>query len=230
MEGFLRIVCAEWLTMVSYLSTRFGQLEWEISFPKDFLLAQGSDTSLQKLHIWRRLVPLYHEMLSETVYGRVFRFPRLRNPEIPLPFQALRPSFFDALAQFDELQKRLYRLTQSATDAITIAEARFSAAENKNLERLSWLATLFIPLTFIAGLLSIQPDVPQLKTSFKYYFAIAFPVTAITVGITALLTWTFRQETPWFPIMKGKAKKKTAKVGQFKNYRQNSLKVEKKKK
>src|ERR1700761_3097476 len=72
-QAFLHLVCAEWLTMISYLSTRLGQLEWEISFPEDFLLEEAADSSLKKLHVWRRLVPLYMEMLDETL-KRVFNF------------------------------------------------------------------------------------------------------------------------------------------------------------
>ncbi|KAF2429254.1 hypothetical protein EJ08DRAFT_698396 [Tothia fuscella] len=220
-QAFLHLVCAEWLNMISYLSTRLGQLEWEISFPRDFLLEEAADSSLKKLHVWRRLVPLYYEMLTETLSDRVFQFPPPHSPSRILPFHALRPSFEHVLSRFGELQNRLDRLTTIATAAITIAETRLSYAENKNLSRLTWLATFFIPLTFITGLLSIQPNIPELKGSLKYFFAIAIPLTVIVLGITAITTWYGE----WISSkLKGQAKKE---AGQLKFYRQNSDKREK---
>jgi hypothetical protein len=188
-QAFLHIVCAEWLTMISYLSTRLGQLEWEIAYPRDFSLEEAADSSLKKLHVWRRLIPLYHEMITETLSDRVFQFPPPHCPDRTLPFHALKPSFQHVLGKFRDLQSRLDRLTTIATAAISIAETRQSFVENKNLSRLTWLATVFIPLTFITGLLSIQPDIPSIKGSLKYFFAIAIPLTVITLGITAVATF-----------------------------------------
>lgn len=205
-QAFLHLVCSEWITMYCYISTRLSQLEWEISFPQEFLLEQAADSSLRKLHTWRRLVPLYHTMLSETL-SHVFRFPSPSlsgNATTPYPFHALEPSFKHALDQIKELQTRLDRLTVIATSSITIADARASLRENRNVSRLTWLAAIFIPLTFITGLLSIQPDVTQLTESFKYYFAIALPLTVITVGVTIITTW----KGDWIAKrLKGKAKK-----------------------
>jgi hypothetical protein len=197
-HAFLHLVCAEWLTMTSYLSTRLGQLEWEISFPQDFLLEDAADSSLKKLHVWRRLIPLYTEMLQETL-TRVFNFPpwpldastgaqdERGDPSDPKSsFHALQPSFAKALEKMQQLQERLNRLTTIATAAINIAESRLSYAENRNLSRLSWLATIYIPLTFITGLFSIQPDIPQLAQSFKYFFAVSIPLAVLTLSIAVL--------------------------------------------
>jgi hypothetical protein len=260
-QPFLHIVCAEWLTMITYLTTRLGQLEWEISFPKDFRLEEAADSSLRKLHVWRRLVPLYREMLTE-ILERAFRFPPnaphqryTLPPDISIPglpnsvgilsstqkfstcsscslptyplsslatpsvaFHALRPSFVRALLQMNELQQRLERLTTIATAAISIAESRLSFVENRNVSRLTWLATVFIPLTFITGLFSIQPDIPALKTSFGYYFAAAIPLALITLGVAAVIKWW---RVVW-EMFGGKKVKTKRRAEGFRFYKQES--------
>jgi hypothetical protein len=264
-QPFLHIVCAEWLTMTTYLSTRLGQLEWEISFPKDFRLEEAADSSLRKLHVWRRLVPLYREMLTETL-GSAFRYPpnipnqrHMLPPDISIPglpnsagivnstskhttcsscslptyplsslttpsvaFHALRPSFVQALLQMNELQQRLERLTTIATAAISIAESRLSFVENRNVSRLTWLATVFIPLTFITGLFSIQPDIPALTKSLGIYFATAIPLALITLGVAAIIKWW---KFVW-EIFGGKGQKTKRRAEGFKFYKQESGKGE----
>jgi Mg2+ and Co2+ transporter CorA len=75
MQALLYLICGEWLTIGEYIQTRLAQVEWEISFPEHFLNSgERIDVALKKLHIWRRLVPLYHRMLTETL-ERVFQFP-----------------------------------------------------------------------------------------------------------------------------------------------------------
>jgi Mg2+ and Co2+ transporter CorA len=74
-RALLFLICGEWLTIAEYIQTRLAQVEWEISFPEHFLNSgETIDVALKKLHIWRRLVPLYHRMLTETLQ-RVFSFP-----------------------------------------------------------------------------------------------------------------------------------------------------------
>ena len=74
-QALLYLICGEWLTIAEYIQTRLYQVEWEIAFPEHFLDPGVTiDRSLNKLHIWRRMVPLYHAMLTETL-ERVFKFP-----------------------------------------------------------------------------------------------------------------------------------------------------------
>jgi Mg2+ and Co2+ transporter CorA len=74
-QALLYLICGEWLTITEYIQTRLAQVEWEISFPEHFLNSgETIDVALKKLHIWRRLVPLYHRMLTESLQ-RIFDFP-----------------------------------------------------------------------------------------------------------------------------------------------------------
>jgi Mg2+ and Co2+ transporter CorA len=219
-QALLHLICAEWLTIAEYVKTRLGQIEWEISFPEHFL-NKGSeiDVALKKLHIWRRLVPLYREMLSETLQ-RVFHFPchtsgigsmtisgagdsNSTGTEHPTPCQcalhqavqhlkqgpinAFRDDFTRALSYMEEYQQRIDRLTSVVTAIISIDDSRRSQDDNRNVARLTWLATFFIPLGFIASLFSMQQDVGQLTETYKTYFAVALPLAAVSLGLAFTL-------------------------------------------
>jgi Mg2+ and Co2+ transporter CorA len=212
----LQLICAEWLTMNEYIKTRLGQIEWELAFPERFLVnGDVIDTALTKLHTWRRLVPLYREMLSETL-ERAFNFtlrstdpnsnPISLNNENGRPCAGtsacgaaqhqhiapsqpphnLRPDFEQALSQMQEFQLRIDRLTSVVTAAMSIDDSRRGLQESRNVARLTWLATIFIPLSFVSSFYSMQGNIADLKDTFGWYFATAVPLSAFTL----LLAWT----------------------------------------
>lgn len=207
--------------MAEHIKARLGQLDWEITFPEHLLDKDGSiDVALKKLHIWRRLVPLYREMLTETIQ-RVFRFPcHAMDPASSNsdssstsnsgsngrtsvndhdrchcairqlasiqegPISAYRADFTRALSFMEDYQQRIDRVTA----AITIDDSRRGLNENRNLARLTWLATFFIPLSFVASLLSMTDDISKLRETIQWYLAVALPLAAISLGLGSTLT------------------------------------------
>jgi hypothetical protein len=63
----LEIVCAQWWTVLEYITTRLNQIEWEIEKPDFRKDTSGINASLAKLHTWRRGCPVYKTMVSEAV-------------------------------------------------------------------------------------------------------------------------------------------------------------------
>lgn len=96
--------------------------------------------------------------------------------------------FESVSSQMKELQDRTDRLTSVVMAAISIEDSRRGLQENKNVARLTWLATVFIPLTFISGFFSMQSDISSLKNTFGWYFAAAVPVTALALGLAMNIT------------------------------------------
>lgn len=73
-QALLYMICSQWLMIGQYLNTRLSQVEWETAFPEHFLIPGDKiDRSLKKLHIWRRLLPTYLGMITETL-EQVFDF------------------------------------------------------------------------------------------------------------------------------------------------------------
>jgi hypothetical protein len=286
-QALLMLVCSEWLTIAEYIRTRLGQIEWEISYPEHFLNNKRKvDDALKKLHVWRRLVPLYREMLSDTL-EKVFGFPchterfngsargvsgpataasatavgeagvhrsggpansRAGNqsngtglcpamPHVhtttaddiagnktpptsipssttgndtsatraastcctcrtgppppatspPGPITALADDFRSVLSKMEEYQARIDRLTSVVTAIISIDDSRLTRDDNRNVARLTWLATFFIPLSFVCGLFSMQAELSTLVETIRFYFKIAIPVSVFALGVAFVL-------------------------------------------
>jgi Mg2+ and Co2+ transporter CorA len=226
-QTLLYLICGEWLTIVEYIQTRLAQVEWEISFPEHFLNSgKQIDVALKKLHIWRRLVPLYHRMLTETLQ-RVFLFPcysanakssvdslspqesnphsdptnptgaalsqcqcPLHQPEPsqPGPVNSLREDFVRLRVFMDEFQERIDRLTSVVTASISIDDSHRGLQDTRNVTRLTWLATCFIPLSLTASILSMQSEIVSLRPILGWYFLISLLLVGLTIGSAFILT------------------------------------------
>jgi Mg2+ and Co2+ transporter CorA len=219
--ALLHLVSSEWLEVGEYIRTRLGQIEWEVSFPEHFLIQDSNiNDTLKKLHIWRRLVPLYREMLTETLQ-RVFQvrdshtlavsggfgdFTTTNSDADPIRSSAnstlladtahstdrsiltMRDDYVRVLGFMEEYQQRIDRLTSVVTAVISIADSQRSREDNKNVARLTWLATFFIPLGFIASIFSMTDDISSIGETIKWYFAAALPLATVSLGIAMLFT------------------------------------------
>ncbi|KAH8666907.1 hypothetical protein BX600DRAFT_511795 [Xylariales sp. PMI_506] len=254
-KAMLHLICAEWLTISDYVKTRLNQIEWEVAHPNDFLRAP-IDRTLSKLHAWRRFVPLYREMVSETLL-RVFRIQPTNSSSAmqhnntkqskcpvharhrptasssssrPLRGEGLeqrhgsgatadttgsehgfhrnlgvneyRQDFELVQSYMEEFQQRIDRLTHVATAAINIEDSRRGISDNNNLQRLTYLATFFIPMSFVAALMSMQPDVTQLGDTAKIWAEVSLPSGVVIMAVIFVVSvpWftAFLRRFPWF--------------------------------
>ncbi|KAG5762758.1 hypothetical protein H9Q72_009158 [Fusarium xylarioides] len=211
MQPILYLTCAEWLIICQYIKSRLGQIEWELSNPGKFYNdTQIIDKSLERLHTWRRHIPFYREILTETLQSAGTTPEDLRHPNnaankdschvhskstgVSSPHELTQmifpedvtPDIEEVIGQMSELQERTDRLTAMVVAAISIADSHRSLEENSNVARLTWLATIFIPLSFVTGLFSMQEDIAKLRVTFGWYFACAIPVTVLTLSIVVI--------------------------------------------
>ncbi|KAF2760029.1 hypothetical protein EJ05DRAFT_319687 [Pseudovirgaria hyperparasitica] len=204
MQALMHLICSNWLTLAEYIRTRLIQIDWEIAFPDEFLPAKkaGVDPPLRKLHVWRRLVPLYRQMLEELFkrladvtphkrYIEALMDPNCTVPDArdaPDSYPTILQDFAEAHSTMCEHQTHIERLTSIVTATISIIDTRREQENNTNIARLTWLATFFIPLGYIASLFSIQPDVGALIESFRLYFSAALPISFLIMAIALITT------------------------------------------
>ncbi|KAI1811501.1 hypothetical protein GGS20DRAFT_562730 [Poronia punctata] len=195
MQVLVHLAIAEWVTMVEYIKTRINQLDWEINKPEYFTVgSRAVDDALKKLHLWRRLIPLYREMVWETV-RHVERLSarthsKERHPSLMSHYQR---DFDYVLTQLTEYQARIERLTGVVTGIISIGDSRRSIQDNHNIGRLTWLATLFIPLSLISSILSMQSYASDIsRETFIIYFATSLPLAVVIATGAGLLSMSRR--------------------------------------
>lgn len=221
-QALLYLICGEWLMISEYLNTRLAQVEWEISFPEHFLISGDKiDRSLRKLHIWRRLVPTYLAMLTETL-EQVFCFQchtSSTNANLNLatnvhsasgtnsseptscqcpihqgtppslgPIFTLREDFLRLRASISEYQHRIDRLTGFVTSMIAIDDSHRGLENSRNVTRLTWLATCFIPLSLTASIFSMQEELSTIGQTVKWYFLTGILLVLATIGVAWILT------------------------------------------
>ena len=175
----LLIVCAEWYTLIKYATTRLTQLEWELENP---LLQTGLEDSLQKLHTWRRRIPIFNtlllDVLDKIVNRDTFAFGTANH------IQDLRPDFEILSNDINRLIARANAIMATLTAVMSIEESKKAIQQNKSLTRLTWLAATFVPLTFLTGFFSMQPSIAELTQTIWIYFVAAVPLTAVALLTT----------------------------------------------
>jgi Mg2+ and Co2+ transporter CorA len=88
----------------------------------------------------------------------------------------LRDDFSRILANMEDYQRRVEGLTSVITAIISISSDEQARKENQSITRpLAALAIVFVPLSFISGLFSMQTDISQLRGSIKWYFITSAP-------------------------------------------------------
>jgi Mg2+ and Co2+ transporter CorA len=225
----LYTICAEWLVMCDYVKTRLSQIERELEMPRLFRSkGDAIEASLKRLHTWRRQIPIFKEMVTETLQYALPAAARLAAssspaasrstaPNSPMSafsnrslvidtdisinfedftgYEDIAPDFLRISKAIDVLQERVDRLTDIVTSEINIEDSRRGLVENHNMARLTWLATVFIPLSFISSMYSMNEDITSLKTTYGWYWLTAVPFTLSVM----LIGWMVGTEswTPW---------------------------------
>ena len=178
----LMIVCAEWSTLVKYATTRLTQLEWEIENPDLQDNDGGLQVTIKKLHTWRRRLPIFRTLASEVLENVIKRENFMANPENLV--HDLQRDFEILLSNINTLQVRADRIMAVVTAVMSIDESKKAFEQNRSLARLTWLAITFAPLSFITGLFSMNGEVATLVSTFRVYFAVAIPLTALVLFLT----------------------------------------------
>jgi hypothetical protein len=148
-------------------------------------------------------VPWCREMLSDTIQ-RVFDFPchtdsiESRRPIFEPAFgepgksrkvgsiRAFRDDFCLALSYMEENQQHIDRISSFGTTFLLLEDSRLGRQDNRNVGRLTWLATFFIPLSFMASLFTLQADVSQLTKTYILYAKVALPFAVLFLVLTGL--------------------------------------------
>ena len=82
--------------------------------------------------------------------------------------------------------RRLDATVPIVTSLIQIIDSQRSLQETANITRLTYLALVFVPLTFVASLFSMNDKITSSAQYFWRYFAVAIPVCALVLFIARL--------------------------------------------
>jgi Mg2+ and Co2+ transporter CorA len=100
---------------------------------------------------------------------------------------AMKRDFLLIQAQVEALKSRIQRIMTITAAVISIEESRTAMHQNKNFARLTYLAAVFVPLSFVSSLFSMSENLSALKTTFWIFFIVAIPLSIITLGVADFL-------------------------------------------
>ena len=178
----LSIVCSEWILLLRYADTRFSQLEWEVADQDLRHEGEGLALTLDNLHTWRRRFPIYKNILSEGMEKIIRRDDFLYSTQNSL--RMLEKDFEFLLNTLDDLHSRAERMMSVVTAVLSIEESQKALQQNRSLGRLTYLAAIFVPLSFISSFFSMNEDITRLDKTFWIYLVIALPVTLVALFVT----------------------------------------------
>lgn len=185
-----RLVIADWLAALRYMTTMLRQLEWEFEKPHWGEEPSDIDHVLKSLSPWRRNIGYYLAMINENI-ARLFPVdttatssPYLSGDQKYSGILDLWDDFRNIRQKMNEVQARINSIEAVATAAINVEESRRAVREARSLRSLTVLSTIFIPLSFAASFISVTVDASSALSMLGMYVKVAIPLTLIS-----LLAW-----------------------------------------
>ena len=170
-----RRIVNRYLPILLALETRLDELEDEmIARPTDALLAElvGHKANLKKL----RRVITYHVKLFETIRTAI-------PPGIRQELRHELNDVYEHLERSMSLASLYYDLASDLMDGyITMASHRL----NQIVKTLTIVTTVFVPLSFIAGVYGMNFDIPELRIRHGYFLVLGV-MASIAAGALVVM-------------------------------------------
>lgn len=173
----LRIVAGEWMNYVAVMHRSIKTFEYakkqKNSFTDDL---DKLDKDLRALQAWRRRsMASKQKVQAATALVKAW----LQTPEVSPSLETVATDMEYISASIVECGARLEQMIPVVTSLVQIVDSRRAFAETANISRLTILALVFVPVTFIASLFSMSSDYAPGGPLFWVYFVVAIPVTIV---------------------------------------------------
>lgn len=174
----LKIVAAEWVNYIAVMSFALKRNEAsDISSDLQTDLDKLS-SSMRELQSWRRRVLTTMEKIRQVI--RYLNLPE-SSGNCSEDWAALRMDYDFISTSIQEHSNRLESMIPVVTSFIQLIESRRALWETANVTRLTILALVFIPLSYVATVFSIAEKFGPGGPKFWVYFAVAVPITLLVL-------------------------------------------------
>jgi len=182
----LKIAAAEWVSYIAVMSHSIKQFEYstEATFEEHGL--RKIDSDLRSLEVWGRRCLQTSSKLQSAITFLKYQ----TNGATELEDYSLMIRDFENIADLvTTYGRRLEIMVPVVTSILQITDTRRSLKEAANVTRLTYLALLFVPLSFVASLFSMNGGVSA--HDLAIYFAVALPLCAMVFFVTRIPTFDF---------------------------------------
>lgn len=178
----LKIVASEWVNYISVMGMSLREYELSTRLSGDLLAElEKLNSNLRVLQGWRRRI-----LSTQAKMRRTIRFIKNHSdPKKPsTDWDALVDDYEFISTEVSEHGERLEAMVPIVTSVVALIESRRSFTETANVTRLTILALVFIPLSYVATLFSMSEGFGPGGSRFWVYFAVAVPIMLV-VGLIA---------------------------------------------
>jgi Mg2+ and Co2+ transporter CorA len=200
--AFFTMICAQWILMCEYINARLGQIEWEIELGLSNLYAQDFDHTLKTLLMWRRRMPIYHSFVERSISRLTTRYKSDETTTTSGSWGDVLVNLKDILHRIEILHCRADKIMAVSMAVTAREESKKATQESHAITRVSYLAFVFVPLSFWASFFSMSGDFPV--RTYWIYAAIAVPITACVLGV---LVFASRVGTWWRTVKEDRRKR-----------------------
>ncbi|KAL0256759.1 hypothetical protein SLS55_009156 [Diplodia seriata] len=167
----------QWTNYLAVMHHSIKEYEYSIKDgPGVLWFLDRLDSDIRSLQSWRR-----RSMSSQQKLRLVARFVRHSNgtQSGANTLELLAQDFEQLAASVGKFGERFERMLPIVTSMVQIADSRQSLAETANVSRLTYLAVVFVPLSFTTGLFSMNSDTAPGSPGFWQFFLVAIPITML---------------------------------------------------
>jgi Mg2+ and Co2+ transporter CorA len=179
--AYFTMICAQWILMCEYINTRLGQIEWEIELGLSNLYAKDFDHTLKTLLLWRKRVPIFHSFVDRSIKRIEVRYT---SSEPTAPFDSwasILVNLKDILHRLDVLHQRADKIMTVSMAVTAREESKKATNESHAITRVSYLAFIFVPLSFLASFFSMGETFPM--HTYWVYAIVAVPISLFAIVI-----------------------------------------------
>ncbi|KAF1952201.1 hypothetical protein CC80DRAFT_423005 [Byssothecium circinans] len=189
----LKMVAASWMKYVAVMQYCMKMYEYQGDKLPNL---EQFNTDLRELQGWRR-----RSMVSQHKVRSIIRQLKARSsqdvgkshPDI----RHLIEDFKVLCNNIEDTGKRLENMLPVVTSLVQIIDARQSFAETTNISRLTILALIFVPLSFVSSLFSMNDNNAPGAPGFWVYFAVAIPITFVVYLVARPPIQVLKKSLDW---------------------------------
>ena len=204
------IVAAEWTKYVGVMYRALKQYEYSTTVTNIRLELEKLNTDMRALQRWRRRAMSSGYKIRAVI--RMLEMHRL-NEIKDTDTESLIHDFEYIANTVEDFGRRLESTLPVVTSLVLIIDSRRSFDETANVGRLTIMALVFVPLTYISSLFSMSEKLGPGGSMFWLYFLVAIPVTIVVFLIAKPPFHMLGRMTRRIQIMTGIATQNKALAG-----------------
>lgn len=178
----LRIALAEWV-LYSHVVSRYHK-HYEYSLQDVHKRPLESD--IVDLQRWRRRITQSRQKLG--VLSQFITYWR-KDEVDKQPWDMLLLDIDSIMSKLQHYGHSMEQVMPVATGMVQLLDARESARQAANVTALTYIATVFVPLSWVAGLFSMSDHFLPGREKFWVYISTAFPLSLVVLLVSVVPLW-----------------------------------------